>query len=61
MYYSAKPDVALADNGGTRILYHAVDVNNSKAKPVDEVNTRRIMLIDRLEWKDGWPQVEPSN
>jgi len=40
------------------IVYHAVDSNRPRTKPADEVNTRRILLIDRLVWKDGWPQVE---
>ena len=44
------------------IVYHAVDVRRPRTKPTDEVNTRRIMLIDRLEWRDGWPQVvRPSS
>lgn len=47
------------DSGGqTRILYHAVDVARPKDKPSDEINTRRIFLIDRLVWKDGWPALE---
>ncbi len=29
-----------------------------RAKPNAEVNTRRIMLIDRLVWRGGWPEVE---
>ena len=28
-----------------------------RAKPTDDVNTRRVMLIDRIVWRDGWPQV----
>jgi arabinan endo-1,5-alpha-L-arabinosidase len=40
------------------ILYHAVDAARPRTKPTDEVNTRRIMLIDRLVWKDGWPRLE---
>ena len=38
-------------------LYHAVDNRNPRDKPTDDVNTRRIMLIDRLIWKDGWPSA----
>ncbi|HYE26885.1 MAG TPA: glycoside hydrolase family 43 protein [Allosphingosinicella sp.] len=41
--------------GDSWIVYHAVDRNRPRTKPADEVNTRRIMLIDRLVWKDGWP------
>ena len=40
------------------IVYHAVDRNRPRTRPADEVNTRRIMLIDRLTWKDGWPVVQ---
>lgn len=39
------------------ILYHAVDARRSRTKETDEVNTRRVMLIDRIVWKDGWPTV----
>jgi arabinan endo-1,5-alpha-L-arabinosidase len=46
------------DRGTTRILYHAVDVDQPRGKPADEPNTRRIMLIDRLVWKDGWPHID---
>ncbi|MFL6843321.1 MAG: glycoside hydrolase family 43 protein [Allosphingosinicella sp.] len=35
------------------IVYHAVDTGH----PGEPVNTRRIMLIDRLVWKEGWPVV----
>lgn len=40
------------------ILYHAVDSRNPRSKPQDAVNTRRVMLIDRIVWRDGWPQLE---
>ena len=43
--------------GRTWILYHAVDARRPRAKPSDEANTRRIMLIGRVEWHNGWPQV----
>jgi arabinan endo-1,5-alpha-L-arabinosidase len=43
--------------GDSWIVYHAVDANRPRTRPTDEVNTRRIMLIDRLVWKDGWPVV----
>ena len=39
------------------MLYHAVDRRRPRAKPTDEVNTRRVMLIDPIEWRDGWPRV----
>ena len=39
------------------IVYHAVDVNRPREKPSDDLNTRRIMLIDRIEWRNGWPVI----
>ena len=44
-------------NGQDWIAYHAVDVKRLREKPTAEVNTRRIMLLDRIEWRDGWPVV----
>ena len=40
------------------MLYHAVDSRRPRSKPENEVNTRRVMLIDRIVWRDGWPRVE---
>lgn len=46
------------DDAGTDwILYHGVDARRPRTKPGDDVNTRRVMLLDRLEWIDGWPQI----
>ena len=39
------------------IVYHAVDALRPREKPSDEANTRRIMLIDRIHWRNGWPEV----
>lgn len=39
------------------MLYHAVDAKRPRTKTTDEVNTRRILLIDRIEWVDGWPRI----
>ena len=51
----------ITDGGGQDwILYHAVDTRRPRQKPTDDINTRRVMLIDRIEWKDGWPVVVPS-
>lgn len=44
--------------GDSWIVYHAVDTHRPRTRPSDEINTRRIMLIDRLVWKDGWPVVQ---
>ncbi len=38
-------------------VYHAVDTRRPRSKPTDDVNTRRIMLIDPISWVDGWPTV----
>ena len=45
-------------NGDLWMLYHAVDSARPRARETDEVNTRRVMLIDRIRWKDGWPTVD---
>ena len=45
----------------TLILYHAVDAARPRARPEDEINTRRIMLTAPLVWRDGWPVVEGSD
>ncbi|MCH8617256.1 glycoside hydrolase family 43 protein [Sphingomonas sp. SM33] len=49
--------VATDARGNSWILYHAVDVGRPRTKPTDEVNTRRVMLVDRIEWRNGWPTV----
>lgn len=43
--------------GETWILYHAIDVNRPRQRQEDEVNSRRILLMDRIVWQDGWPHV----
>jgi arabinan endo-1,5-alpha-L-arabinosidase len=39
------------------IVYHAVDARRPRTKPTDDLYSRRVMLIDRIEWRDGWPHV----
>jgi arabinan endo-1,5-alpha-L-arabinosidase len=39
------------------IVYHAVDVRKPREKATDDVNTRRVMLIDRIDWVNGWPVI----
>jgi arabinan endo-1,5-alpha-L-arabinosidase len=39
------------------MVYHAVDTRRPRTKPTDDINTRRIMLIDRIVWIDGWPRI----
>lgn len=44
------------------LVYHAVDTRRPNEKPTDELNTRRIMLIDRIRWRGGWPVIDgPSS
>ena len=43
--------------GDDWIVYHAVDSRRPRGKPTDDVNTRRVMLVDRLYYADGWPRV----
>jgi arabinan endo-1,5-alpha-L-arabinosidase len=43
--------------GDDWIVYHAVDARRTRSKESDEVNSRRIMLVDRIEWVDGWPRI----
>jgi arabinan endo-1,5-alpha-L-arabinosidase len=46
------------DSAGTDwIVYHAVDSRRPRSRAEDEVNTRRVMLIDRLVWENGWPSA----
>ena len=43
--------------GDAWIIYHAIDVNQPRQRQEDEINSRRILLIDKIEWRDGWPFV----
>ena len=48
----------IADAAGRDwIVYHAVDARRPRTKPTDDLNTRRVMLIDRVEWANGWPVI----
>ena len=46
--------------GDDWIAFHAVDVGQPRAKASDDLNTRRVMLIDRIRWVGAWPVVERS-
>lgn len=51
----------IADAAGQHwIAYHAIDANRPYMKSAGggERFVRRVMLIDRLVWRDGWPRVE---
>lgn len=39
------------------MLYHAVDVNRPRQSQDHAINSRRVMLIDPIEWIDGWPRI----
>lgn len=43
--------------GDVWIIYHAIDVNRPRQRQEDEINSRRVLLMDRIEWRDGWPFV----
>jgi arabinan endo-1,5-alpha-L-arabinosidase len=46
------------DNAGQDwMIYHAIDVNRPRQTQEDEINSRRILLIDKIEWRDGWPHI----
>jgi arabinan endo-1,5-alpha-L-arabinosidase len=48
----------VTDNAGqVWIVYHAIDVNRPRQRQQDEINSRRILLIDCIRWEDGWPYV----
>ena len=48
----------VTDKAGRRwMIYHAIDVNCPRQRQEDEINSRRILLIDRIHWRDGWPFV----
>ena len=40
------------------MLYHAVDSRRPRSSPSAQINTRRVMLLDRIVWKDGWPRID---
>jgi arabinan endo-1,5-alpha-L-arabinosidase len=44
--------------GNDWMLYHAVDARRPRETAKDELNTRRVMLIDRIKWVDGWPVMD---
>jgi arabinan endo-1,5-alpha-L-arabinosidase len=43
--------------GDAWIIYHAIDVRRPRQTQEDEINSRRILLIDKIEWRHGWPHV----
>ena len=53
----------VTDRAGTDwLVYHAVHSARPRELPTDEINTRRVMLIDRIVWRNGWPEIDgPSD
>lgn len=43
--------------GRSFIVYHAIDLGRSRESDREEVNSRRVMLLTELHWRDGWPLV----
>ncbi|QGN32961.1 family 43 glycosylhydrolase [Microlunatus sp. Gsoil 973] len=48
--------IATDAEGRTWIVYHAIDRNNPWLNAAFGIN-RRPMLIDRIDWIDGWPRT----
>jgi arabinan endo-1,5-alpha-L-arabinosidase len=44
--------------GDDWIVYHAVDPRRPRGAADADPNTRRVLLMDRLVYRDGWPAVE---
>jgi len=39
------------------MIYHAVDVERPRQRQQDEINSRRVLMIDKIDWRDGWPWI----
>lgn len=51
-------NAVIADARGTVwLLYHAVDRAHPRVGPTDAANARRVMVLDRLGFRQGWPVV----
>jgi arabinan endo-1,5-alpha-L-arabinosidase len=50
-------------NGHDWIFYHAIDAKNRLLKNdiTGDRDVRRIMLMDRLVYRGGWPMIEKSS
>src|SRR6476469_2131830 len=49
--------IVIDEAGQYWIVYHAIDVERPRQRQEDEINSRRILLMDPIEWHDGWPWV----
>jgi len=48
----------VTDNDGqVWMIYHAVDVERPRQRQQDEINSRRVLMIDKIDWRDGWPWI----
>jgi arabinan endo-1,5-alpha-L-arabinosidase len=52
--------VVTDDAGQDWMAFHAINVNRPylDAEISDDRSVRRVMLIDRIVYRDGWPQIE---
>ena len=48
---------AIRYRGIDQIVYHAVDVNRPQTSDSDDVISRRVMLVRKLVWRNGWPEL----
>ncbi len=49
----------IADDEGTDwFIYHAIDKEKAK---VSSGATRRVLMLDKVTWTDGWPVIEGSS
>lgn len=46
------------ENGKYWIVYHAIDSNDRWVYPNEKKEDKRVVLIDPVEFKDGWPVIE---
>ena len=44
-------------DGQVWMIYHAIDVERPRQRQQDEINSRRVLLIDKIQWEDGWPWI----
>jgi arabinan endo-1,5-alpha-L-arabinosidase len=44
-------------DGDVWMIYHAIDVERPRQRQQDEINSRRVLMIDRIDWRDGWPWI----
>ena len=39
------------------IVYHAIDMQRTRQPDDEDFYSRRVLLMDRIQWRDGWPHV----